>query len=228
MRENVGATTWRLAVFMLVCLFGMFALFAIFSQLRFQAEQTYKALFSNVTGLQNGHFVRIAGVEVGKVKKISIEPDASVLVEFSADDSVVLTQGTRAARPLRRPDRRTLSRAKGRRRQYREAPPRRHYPADPYVPGTGSGCTHRWIPPVVPRAGPRPGQRAVRPADPGLPGPGRHDWLRPVADRRVDRHAGRPRSADRRGDHQPQHPCSARWATTAANSPKASTRCRNL
>ena len=97
MRENVGATTWRLAVFMLVCLFGMFALFAIFSQLRFQAEQTYKALFSNVTGLQNGQFVRIAGVEVGKVKKISIEPDASVLVEFSADASVVLTQGTRAA-----------------------------------------------------------------------------------------------------------------------------------
>ena len=72
-------------------------LFAIFAQLRFQSEMTYKAEFTNVTGLRNGHFVRIAGVEVGKVKNISIQPDTTVLVEFSADHSVVLTEGSRAA-----------------------------------------------------------------------------------------------------------------------------------
>ncbi len=49
-----------------------------------------------MTGLENGDFVRIAGVEVGKVKKVAIQPDTTALVEFTADDSVVLTEGSRA------------------------------------------------------------------------------------------------------------------------------------
>lgn len=71
-------------------------MFAIFAQLRFQSETVYRADFTNVSGLENGQFVRIAGVEVGKVKKLSIQPDTTVQVEFSADPSVVLTEGTRA------------------------------------------------------------------------------------------------------------------------------------
>jgi phospholipid/cholesterol/gamma-HCH transport system substrate-binding protein len=81
---------------MTVCALGTFALLAIFAQLRFQEEKTYKAELANVTGLQGGNFVRIAGVEVGKVKDISIKNNVAV-VEFSADDSVILTKGTRAA-----------------------------------------------------------------------------------------------------------------------------------
>jgi phospholipid/cholesterol/gamma-HCH transport system substrate-binding protein len=92
----LGGAIWRLAIFMVVCLFGVFAMFAIFSQLRFQQGNTYQAEFTNVTGLEAGQFVRIAGVEVGKVKKLTIQPDTTVLVEFSADDSVVLTEGSRA------------------------------------------------------------------------------------------------------------------------------------
>ncbi len=87
----------RLAVFLAVCLLGVFGLFAVFGQLRFGEEATdYKAEFSNVTGLENGDFVRIAGVEVGQVKKVAIQPDTTALVEFTADDSVVLTEGSRA------------------------------------------------------------------------------------------------------------------------------------
>ena len=71
-------------------------MFAIFSQLRFQREAFYNADFTNVSGLKNGQFVRIAGVEVGKVKAMSIKPDNTVEVMFSADPSVVLTEGTRA------------------------------------------------------------------------------------------------------------------------------------
>ncbi|MDT5297291.1 MAG: phospholipid/cholesterol/gamma-HCH transport system substrate-binding protein [Mycobacterium sp.] len=96
MRDNLAGAVWRLVVFMVVCLFGIFAIFAVFSQLRFGAERTYSATFSNVSGLEDGQFVRIAGVEVGKVKKISIEPDMTALVEFTADPSVVLTEGTHA------------------------------------------------------------------------------------------------------------------------------------
>jgi phospholipid/cholesterol/gamma-HCH transport system substrate-binding protein len=97
MRENLLGATWRLAVYLVVCLVGAFALFAVFGQLRFQSEKTYTAVFANVSGLESGNFVRIAGVEVGKVEDITIQPDSTVLVEFSAADSVMLTEGTRAA-----------------------------------------------------------------------------------------------------------------------------------
>ncbi|MGE5698287.1 MAG: virulence factor Mce family protein [Candidatus Sericytochromatia bacterium] len=96
MRQSVRGAIWRLAVFMVVCGFGLFAMLAIFAQLRFGRQTTYRAEFSNVSGLEDGNFVRIAGVEVGKVKRISIEDDGTVLVEFSTDDSVVLTEGSRA------------------------------------------------------------------------------------------------------------------------------------
>ncbi|WP_459952959.1 MCE family protein, partial [Mycobacterium avium] len=97
MRENLVGTTWRLAIYLVVCLVGAFALVAVFGQLRFQSEKTYRAVFANVSGLEGGNFVRVAGVEVGKVKNITIQPDSTVLVEFSAADSVMLTEGARAA-----------------------------------------------------------------------------------------------------------------------------------
>ena len=88
---------WRLGIFLGVCLLGVFALYAVFGQLRFgEKAKDYRAVFSNVTGLESDDFVRIAGVEVGKVKKISIQDDTTALVEFTADDSVVLTEGNRA------------------------------------------------------------------------------------------------------------------------------------
>jgi phospholipid/cholesterol/gamma-HCH transport system substrate-binding protein len=97
MRENLRGALWRLAVYAFVCVMGAFGLIAVFAQLRFQSEKTYTAQFSNVSGLEGGNFVRIAGVEVGKVKSIDIQPDSTVLVKFTAADNVVLTEGTRAA-----------------------------------------------------------------------------------------------------------------------------------
>jgi phospholipid/cholesterol/gamma-HCH transport system substrate-binding protein len=97
MRENLVGALWRLAVYAVVCVVGAFGLIAVFAQLRFQSEKTYTAQFTNVSGLEGGNFVRIAGVEVGKVKDIAIQPDTTVLVKFTAADSAVLTEGTRAA-----------------------------------------------------------------------------------------------------------------------------------
>jgi phospholipid/cholesterol/gamma-HCH transport system substrate-binding protein len=93
---NLGATVWRLAVFLALCALGVFALFAVFGQLRFEQGKTFNAEFTNVSGLKKGNFVRIAGVEVGQVQDISINPDAIVTVKFSTDNSVVLTEGTKA------------------------------------------------------------------------------------------------------------------------------------
>lgn len=96
MNKPLTGVIVRLAVFLAVCSLCMFAIFAVYGQLRFGTETSYKALFSNVTGLESNQFVRVAGVEVGKVKKIAINPDATVVVEFTANDSVVLTRGSRA------------------------------------------------------------------------------------------------------------------------------------
>ncbi|MDT5336163.1 MAG: phospholipid/cholesterol/gamma-HCH transport system substrate-binding protein [Mycobacterium sp.] len=96
MKDNLGGALWRIAIFLTVCLLGAFAMFAIFAQLRFQSEQTYDAEFTNVSGLQVDDFVRIAGVEVGKVKSIHLKPDTTAVVSFTTDDTVVLTEGSRA------------------------------------------------------------------------------------------------------------------------------------
>lgn len=79
-----------------MCALGAFALLAIFSQWRFGEGKSYRAEFSDVSGLVVGDFVRIAGVEVGQVQDISINPDAVVVVDFGTDDSVVLTDTSRA------------------------------------------------------------------------------------------------------------------------------------
>lgn len=86
----------RLAVYMTVCLSALALLFMVLAQFRFENSKTYNAVFANVSGLSGGNFVRIAGAEVGKVKSITLQPDSTVLVEFSADESVVLTEGNRA------------------------------------------------------------------------------------------------------------------------------------
>jgi phospholipid/cholesterol/gamma-HCH transport system substrate-binding protein len=95
-KDNLGGAAWRLTVFIAVCLLGMFTLFAVFGQLRFEKANEYRAHFANVTGLEVDDFVRIAGVEVGKVKKITYNDDGTLTVDFTADDTVVLTEGSRA------------------------------------------------------------------------------------------------------------------------------------
>jgi phospholipid/cholesterol/gamma-HCH transport system substrate-binding protein len=96
LRENFRGILVRFAIYATVCLFGIAVVFAIFSQFRFEKANTYNAVFANVSGLRENNFVRIAGVEVGKVKKVAVQPDSTVRVEFSADQSVVLTEGSRA------------------------------------------------------------------------------------------------------------------------------------
>lgn len=97
MRNQLRAVVWRLGVFLTVCAFGTFLLLTIFAQFRFGTGTTYRAEFTNVSGLKKGNLVRIAGVEVGKVQDISVNRDATVRVEFSTDSSVVLTQASQAA-----------------------------------------------------------------------------------------------------------------------------------
>lgn len=93
--------TWRNAVrvgaFTSMCLMFMFVLVTVFGQFRFDARTSYHAVFPNVSGLKNGNFVRVAGVEVGKVTGMRLQRDGTVSVDFAVDKSVALTEGSTAA-----------------------------------------------------------------------------------------------------------------------------------
>jgi phospholipid/cholesterol/gamma-HCH transport system substrate-binding protein len=96
-KDNFRGAAWRLAVFLTVCALGAFALLTVFAQFRFDSGKSYLADFTNVSGLKSGNMVRVAGVEVGKVENISFNPDATLRVEFTTDDNLVITEGTHAA-----------------------------------------------------------------------------------------------------------------------------------
>ena len=80
-----------------MCLVFMFVLVTVFGQFRFDSRASYSAVFTNVSGLKGGNFVRIAGVEVGKVKDMTLHKDGTVTVDFAIDKGLTLTEGTKAA-----------------------------------------------------------------------------------------------------------------------------------
>ncbi|ODQ86016.1 MCE family protein [Mycolicibacterium holsaticum] len=97
MHDNLRRATIGFVVFVIICLTGTFVLYGVFSQFRFSSEQTYRAEFADVSGLKEGDFVRIAGVEVGKVKHIAVTDASRALVEFTTDPTAVLTTSTNVA-----------------------------------------------------------------------------------------------------------------------------------
>lgn len=96
-RKSITGTVARVALFTAICLVFMFALVTVFGQFRFDSRTTYSAVFTNVSGLKGGNFVRIAGVEVGKVKDLTLHGDGTVTVDFAIDKGLTLTEGTEAA-----------------------------------------------------------------------------------------------------------------------------------
>ncbi|MDR3664131.1 MAG: MlaD family protein [Mycobacterium sp.] len=97
MRGRIGGTVTRVALFTVVSLVFTFALLTVFGQFRFDSRDSYRAVFTNVSGLKGGNFVRIAGVEVGKVKDLTLHKDGTVTVDFAIDKQLPLTEGTIAA-----------------------------------------------------------------------------------------------------------------------------------
>ncbi|MGI9123988.1 MAG: MCE family protein [Mycobacterium sp.] len=97
MRARTARNAVLVALFTSVCLVFMFALLTVFGQFRFDSRAQYRAEFTNVSGLKGGNFVRIAGVEVGKVTDFTLHHDGTVTVEFTVDKSLPLTEGTKAA-----------------------------------------------------------------------------------------------------------------------------------
>ncbi|MCL2582104.1 MAG: MCE family protein [Streptosporangiales bacterium] len=72
-------------------------LVVVFDNLQDQPQHTYRALFTNVTGLRAGDNVRAAGVVVGRVGSVTLQPDDQALVTFTAATDVSVTRATTLA-----------------------------------------------------------------------------------------------------------------------------------
>jgi phospholipid/cholesterol/gamma-HCH transport system substrate-binding protein len=90
-------TSVKFGVFAVVMVVLTACLFITFAQVRTGSTAAYSAVFTDASMLASGDTVRVAGVRVGTVNKVSFLPDRKVLVDFDADRTVVLTTGTQAA-----------------------------------------------------------------------------------------------------------------------------------
>jgi len=95
--KPLRGTGIKVAVFMVVMLLLTGALFAIFAQYRGGPQNKYSAVFEDASSLKEGDSVRVAGVRVGSVNRVTLEPDNTVTVGFGAERDIALTSGTKAA-----------------------------------------------------------------------------------------------------------------------------------
>lgn len=94
---SVRRTATKFAVFGVVMAALTACLFMVFGEYRSASTGVYSAVFTDASSLESGDSVRVAGVRVGTVDRVTLRSDNTVLVSFDADDDVVLTTGTRAA-----------------------------------------------------------------------------------------------------------------------------------
>lgn len=92
-----AGTLIKFGVFGIVMVILTGFLFMVFSETRTGSTNGYSAVLGDASRLKAGDSVRVAGIRVGTVQAVSLEPDRTVLVKFDTDRTVVLTQGTKAA-----------------------------------------------------------------------------------------------------------------------------------
>jgi phospholipid/cholesterol/gamma-HCH transport system substrate-binding protein len=97
MRGSLVPTLIKFGAFAVVMSLLTLFLFFTFGQYRTGAVTGYSAIFNDASRLRAGDSVRVAGVRVGTVNGVALQPDKKVVVKFDADRSVALTDGTRAA-----------------------------------------------------------------------------------------------------------------------------------
>ncbi len=86
----------KFGIFALVMVMLTAFLFVTFAQIRTGPTTGYSAVFKDASRLEPGDTVRVAGIRVGTVRGVSLQPDRNVVVDFDADRNIVLTTGTKA------------------------------------------------------------------------------------------------------------------------------------
>jgi phospholipid/cholesterol/gamma-HCH transport system substrate-binding protein len=86
----------KLLVFVVVTTLATGVLIVTIGGLSFSSASTFKAVFTDATGVLKGDDVRVAGVKVGSVKDVQVHDRTRALVTFSVDDTTQVTQATHA------------------------------------------------------------------------------------------------------------------------------------
>ena len=86
----------KVSIFAVAMLLVSAGLVVVFGDFRFGPESTYHATFTDVSRLKSGQKVRIAGVPVGAVSDIKLNPDNTIDVTFGVDKRYTLYSSTRA------------------------------------------------------------------------------------------------------------------------------------
>ena len=97
MRRSLRPTIIKFGTFAAVMALLTASLFFIFGQYQTGSTNDYSAVFADASRLEAGQSVRVAGMRVGTVGNVKLQPDKTVVVTFDADPSVRMTTGTRAA-----------------------------------------------------------------------------------------------------------------------------------
>jgi len=95
--SSARATAVKFTSFAAVMVLALVFLFLIFGQYRTGAAVDYSAEFADVSRLETGDSVRVAGIRVGTVDDVSLRADGNVVVRFDVDPDVSLTAGSRVA-----------------------------------------------------------------------------------------------------------------------------------
>ena len=90
-------TLLYVSIFTVAMLVVAAMLVVVFGEFRFASETKYHATFTDASRLKAGQDVRIAGVPVGSVGDIKLNPDNTVDVAFEVDKRYQLYSSTRAA-----------------------------------------------------------------------------------------------------------------------------------
>ncbi|MGA8329479.1 MAG: MCE family protein [Mycobacterium sp.] len=94
--ESQRSVLIKVSIFTVTMLLVAVGLVVVFGEFRFGPENTYHANFTDATRLKSGQKVRIAGVPVGAVKELKLNPNNSVDVTFGVDKRYTLYTSTRA------------------------------------------------------------------------------------------------------------------------------------
>ncbi len=90
-RTLINVTVFSLAMVLVAA-----GLIVVFGQFRFSSSNSFHATFAEASRLKSGQDVRIAGVPVGTVNSVTLNPDNTVDVAFDVDKRYQLYTSTRA------------------------------------------------------------------------------------------------------------------------------------
>ncbi len=86
----------KLGIFIVVTTLATGLLAITIGNISFGPTKSYKAVFSDATGVVKGDDIRVAGVKVGSVQNVEIVDRDKAMVEFQVADTTPLTQSTYA------------------------------------------------------------------------------------------------------------------------------------